>query len=488
MRNEPFYSIILILAIFFASIGGIFAQITLKGRIVDALGNGIRGASITFFDAAGTQQDDCSTNSRGEFSLATRAFVAGRQIRIEVRAEGFDDYKKDYTLRTGDFRTITLTPLFFIRGTVKSDEGFLLKDAMITVYDQSNPDKVIFNKPTDEKGAFESEKLFKKGQKLIISVSKPGFAEGTEEIEIKSREFETVHFVVDRRLFISGYVVDSVTRQPIQGADVFFFNRNDGRAIKTVKTNQSGYYDFDAPFTPGEVIRVRIEKNPDYAPVEKTLSIIKHEIAPPRLDFDFPKWEDRGLKIDFRIKNKKFKPIETAEIRWIDGRGQEQKKYTSVAGEALVTIRGYKPGTKIDFRVNKPGYREELFFHNMATQIEFKEVTLEKLNSCQCWLYAAIGLAAVSATGFVTGEISYKKHKEIKNLDFQDDYDQAKLKRRIGRVAGGLAIGAFTGWLICKSQEKKKNMKIEQKRKRMSATPWTPLDAPGIQIGVAFRF
>ncbi|MDP1817126.1 MAG: carboxypeptidase-like regulatory domain-containing protein, partial [Leadbetterella sp.] len=250
-------------------------------------------------------------------------------------------------------RPISQSALVGIKGRVKSDESIFLKDVTISFAEAESPDIALDNTSTSPAGFYQSEKSFRKGQRILITARKTGFAELTKTIEITGSEDATVDFILDRRLFIAGFVRDSVSAQALPGADVFFFNK-DGIVIKSVKTNQSGYYDFDAPFTPGEVIRLRIEKNPDYMPIEKTLAIIKHEIALPRLDFDMPKQEDRGIKLGFRVYNKKGKPLEGVEISYFDR--MEKKLMLPVNGAVLLNIF-QKQGTKMQFKFFKPGYR-----------------------------------------------------------------------------------------------------------------------------------
>lgn len=468
---------------------GINAQsVLLQGTVKSVQGTAIRGASVTFFDAEGNELEDCSTNSSGKFT-STQRYAVGKKVIIEVKADGSETFKKDYVLRTGNFNTISLKALLKIKGVVKSDEGLFLKDVVISVYEDENRDPMLANTLTDAAGFYSTERKFMAGQTVLVVARKTGFGETFKTAQVAPDG--SIDLVLGRRIMIAGFVLDSVMKLPVVGAEVSFFNR-EGIKIDAVPTNQSGYYDFDAPFTPGEVIRVRVEKRPEYAPVEKLLPLVKHEINTPRLDFDLPKWADRGIKVGIRVYNRQAKPLKGVTLTFFDR--ENNTVVTPENGEVILNIHK-KPGEEIMIRAMKKGYKELPVNHNLGNKLEYLDFQLERNRSkCACWLWGGLGGLALSGTGFLLYNDAYQEHQDTRNTDRNTAFDKAKIWKPVGVIAGGAAVGSFVMFAVCKAREAKQLKEEEalKRKKNKRKTSFVPLlpssqDA-GLQIGIAYQF
>lgn len=462
-------------------------SVLLRGKVVSnqSAATPVRSATINFYGPDNQLLDDCSSNSRGEFISTVRVAV-NQEVTIEVVCAGFESFRKVYNIRTGDFGTIRLEPLRELRGVISSDEGKPIDGAIITVYEDINYEKSIGTPVnSDNKGQYRTEKILKSGKTVYIKVKRIGFEETDKTIKVTGENEIKMDFILNRRIFISGQVIDSVTRQPVVGADVSFPSK-EGQRIKPVKTNQDGYYEFSAPFVPGEVIQIKVELNPLYAPIEEKMSIVKHEIAPSRLDFDLPKWEDRGLKVGFRVYNSKGKPLSNVNIIYFDRK--QRNEITGENGEAIAGVYGKIPGQKIEFRFSRPKYKERKINHTLLKDFEYVDIYLEKTRSrCNCWLWTGVGLGVVSLSGFTGEYIKYQDHKGIKNLSRDADYQDVKTLAYTGYISGGLSVSAFVGYFVCRKKEKEDEERAIKRpvRPRVGWLPYTP-GGGNAQIGFTY--
>ncbi len=457
-------------------------QIALTGRVLSAQGSPVRGAEVSIYDLQNQPLDDCTTNSKGEF-VSSRIFKSGQQMRFEVSASGYENFvSKDITLKNGRYGTVTLNALSEIKGSIKSDQNGYLQGVTVAFFDQTGANQIGVA-TTDVNGAYKSGNLFKGGETILVKAKKPDYSEGSKTIRAAVSGTVTLDFILETRTNISGFVVDEVTLDPVAGAEVSFFDR-DSRLITTRTTNQSGYYDFDNPFTLGEIVRVRIEKK-DYRPGENTIIISK---GINRLDFKLLKKIDEGIKVIVRVYNRKgTKPLEGAKISF-QNRGS-QEKTSSRDGETDFRIN-QRGGYDLPLRIRKPGYREWSIKHRLTEDVDnyvdinlFKEKTI-----CPCFLYSAIGLAAVSGTSYYLVKKPYDAQKDIKNPERLNDYDEAVRYANIGNITAGVAGAAFTGWVVCKMIEKKRLKEAGNSRQRTGFSPLLPSGDPGFRLGIAYTF
>lgn len=457
-------------------------QIALTGRVLTAQGAPVRSAEVSIYDLQNQPLDDCTTNSRGEFASG-RIFKSGQQIRFEVSADGYESFvSKDITLRNGRYGTVTLNALSEIKGTVKSDQNGYLQGVTLAFFDQTGASQIGVA-TTDVNGAYKSGNLFKAGETILVKAKKPDYSEGSKTVRAAAAGSVTLDFILETRTNISGFVVDEVTLDPVSGAEVSFFDR-DSRLITTRTTNQNGYYDFDNSFTLGEIVRVRIEKK-DYRPGENTIIISK---GINRLDFKLLKKIDEGIKVIVRVYNRKgTKPLEGAKISF-QNRGS-QEKITSRDGETDFRIN-QRGGYDLPLRIRKPGYREWNIKHRLTEDVDnYVDINLFKEKSiCPCFLYGAIGLAAVSGTSYFLHKKPYDAHKDFNNSERLDDYDKAVRYANIGNIAAGVAGAAFTGWVVCKMIEKKRLKDAGSNRQRTSLSPLLPAGDQGFRLGIAYTF
>lgn len=482
MKQLPKIRILLVLSV--CCLFTVFAgaqQVNLNGRIYTKQNQPIPGAKVSFFNTAGALLDDCFTNSRGEFNVQNnRAFRRGLVVRVDVHAEGYDVFTREYTLSRGRFGTIQLDPLLKIKGVVKSDQGAYLDGVTVSFFDQSGNQRGVAVSSIN--GKYESEPLFRSNETITVTAKRPDYSEESKTVQVRSAVV-VADFVLETRTVISGFVLDEVTLDPVPDAEVSFFDR-DSRLITTRTTNQSGYYDFDNPFTLGEIVRVRMEKK-DYRPGEETIIIAK---GINRLDFKLLKKIDEGIKVIVRVYDRKGdKALEGVSISY-QNRGARETQ-TAPNGETQFRIN-QRGGFDLPMRINKPGFREMQVTHRLREDEDnYVNINLLKAKTiCPCFLYGAIGLAAVSGGSYWLSRKPYNDYKDFKNLDRQADYDTANRYVRIGTVTAGAAGAALAGWLICRGVEKKRIREMSKGRRRIGLSPFVPADGAGYQFGLAYRF
>ena len=466
-------------------------NMTLDGRLRSSNGTRISGAKVSIFDAGnGTLLNTCYSNAQGVF-ISERVLRLNQRIRVEIAADGFELFTRQYTIRSGRTGWINLTtstrPVIravSIKGTIKSDQVSLLKDVIVSFY-YWNQEKAEDNDISDEKGQYNSEKRFKIGDKIVVVAKKTNYSEESKTIEIKDDRDVTVDFVLKTRTYIAGFVADARTGQFLQDAQISYQSK-EGPFNSVIRTNQSGYFDFDvpAPFNPGDQITVRVEKE-GYAPEEKRPTITTSE---NKLNFLITKWQDKGIDLGIRVFNKKNKPLRGVEISYFDI--DTNTVLTPEDGAVLLNIKK-APGDLIHFDLLKSGYKLEPREHTLRKELQYIDIKMEKAGSkCPCWLYTGLGLAAVSGTGYLLYDSKYKKADNIKNPNWESDYKKSTTWLRVGTISGGLAIGALTGSLICLTKEARNYREAEAKRRRTGFAPLIQADdaSQSLQLGIAYTF
>lgn len=372
-----------------------------------------------------------------------------------------------------------------ISGTVKSSQGPLLEGATISFY--SSEDQSLGNNcTTDREGRFKSEKIFKIGQTVVLKISKPGFAAKslrhiTENLNGISK---TDDINLDPKTVITGFVIDSVSTETIQGAVVSFYDK-DNKLIQSRSTNSEGYFNFETDFTYGEIIRIRVS-NLNYFPREQTLRIVKPEREDNRMSFRIPKISDSGMKVVIRVTDsKKNKALPGVKLSYFDGRAYRDT-IVSASGETQLKNIFQQPGTRLDLRLRKPGYREISAKPTLAVDLNYFEYRMEKERAfpvCKCLLGGGISLGVFSGAMFLASKSAYKAYKPFTNPQRDQDYDKANLRLRISAVSGGAAILALAGWQLCKHRERKKE------KASGTTQPIGYIDASGnTQFGVVYYF
>lgn len=483
MKKVLFFNLLL-LALLTGMPAAVAQKVVLSGRVHTEQGNPVSGATLTFYNNQNQRLGDCSTNSSGEFRLDDRQFQRGMTIRAEVSADGYQTFSREYPLRTGRFGTITLKRLTGsrIRGTVKTDQGAYLQGVTVTFTEPSGEKRGVSN--TDVNGAFQSDAVFKNGETITVTAQRPDFSVVEKTVRTGASGFVTVDFILETRTNISGFVIDSVSLEPVAGAEVSFFDR-DSRLITTRTTDQRGYYDFDNPFTLGDIVRVHLDKR-DYRSKEQTIIIAK---GINRLDFKLLKKIDEGIKVVVRVYSRKGrKPLEGAKIAY-QNRGS-QERLTNRDGETQFRIN-QRGGFDLPLRIIKPGYLELKGSYRLTEDIDnFVDVGLYRDKTiCPCFLYGGIGFAVASGASYGLSRKPYNDYKNYENLNRQDDYDKANRLVRIGTVAAGAAGASLTAWIICKVSEKKRlQRQNEALRNGISLAPVLPSADQGLQLGVSYRF
>ncbi len=97
MKNSLFWAVVLGLALFAPVVGAQTVLGTLEGRVTDAAGKPVPGASVSVTSDETGQKRDATSNATGEFSIAQ---LPPGPCRLEVEKSGFGSYSQNLTVLT----------------------------------------------------------------------------------------------------------------------------------------------------------------------------------------------------------------------------------------------------------------------------------------------------------------------------------------------------------------------------------------------------
>jgi hypothetical protein len=348
-----------------------------------------------------------------------------------------------------------------INGIVVSSEG-AIQGARVDFYDLGN--QLLENSITGTNGKFKSEKGITIGQKIKVRVSKTGYETLEKEYSVTNTGDAGRFLLQLKKLFISGFVKDSITQDPLQDAQIFFYD-DQSRLIQLKSTSSMGYFDFETNFIYGQRIIVKVYKK-GYLNKEQTLTITSDGVN--RLDFLLPDVNSTGLKAFIRIKDKKTgKALGGALVQYLDVRKRTYvDTIVSVKGE--VELKLYqKPGTILDLRISKPNYRtikdQKILSEDPLLNVyEYALKSNQRFTLGSGLLIGGSACALVSVGMYISSNSKYESYKDFYNENRDDDYNKAKTHRTIAGVTAGVATGAFIGYVIYKIKQKKKEHALEQ--------------------------
>lgn len=503
------------------STGALAQPLPLTGTVVTARSNNaIAGSTVAIYDqASGDLIETCTANAQGKFR-STHLFERGETIRVEFSAEGFVGDTKNYTIKSGKTGNVPLqreagapppqgqNPAprptgtgaggggakgIAIKGVVKSDKSEYLKGVSVTFSRLEQEDVIVDSDESRGNGSFQSEPSFKKGDEVIVVLKKDGYSEERIQVSLRNRSRDTtIVCVLKTRIFIAGHV-DHTSGTALHGVQLSYQTKN-GPFVQAVTTNHLGYYDFDVPtpFAPGMDITIRAEKE-GYKPEMRTHNI---KLQENQVNFIMKRWIEVGIEQGFRIFDEKNRPLKGAYLMYYDLDSMKTIRVPVPDNGVLVRKIKTEPSKTVTFDVERKGYKNpppiKITFGDDGL-LQYEPVYLAKNSSnCPCWMYATIGLAGVSGTLYAVSSAKLAKHEEPNNPDPRGDYNTGITQRRIGTVVGGLALGAFTGWIICTAKESAATA-VDTERARQSHSglvPWSPPpgEAQGFHIGIAYRF
>ena len=373
-----------------------------------------------------------------------------------------------------------------IQGTIKSTQGVVVQDATVSFFNaQQQPLGTCIS---ESDGHFKSEKLFKADQTVTIKVTVPGFSDKSLTHKVKSQNgaSNAGEIALQPKTIIIGFVTDSVTLEPVQGAEVSFFDKNN-QLIQSRSTNSKGYFDFETDFTYGEIIRVRVSKL-YYFPREKTLRIVKPDRDENRVDILLPKIEDTGIKVTLRVFDRTTnKPLGGAKVRY-PMRGANKDTVTATSGEVLLNIF-QQPGTRLNLRIQKSKFKEIIANPALAMDSNTFDYWMEReyhFPLCKCLYGGSAGLAILGTTTYFLSKKAYKNYKSFDNTEPLNDYHKANTLLRTSVISGGVAVLLLGSGLLCNHLDKKK----ESGPPRTGAVlPQGYIDPFGnVQIGITYHF
>lgn len=492
--------------------GLVMAQtVALTGNIVSrSTQRAISNADVSIFES-GTDNllDQCRSGSDGRFS-SKNLFAKGQKITVSVTANGFTTVEKEYTINTGKAGKIEMpaapvspnrptgqtgasqTPanLYRIRGTIGSDEPALLKGVNVVFFKEGDDEEnLLDSKETNEKGQYESEPRFKKGDRIVVRVKKNGFTEQQETAVFNENKDVVKGFTLKTRTFIAGSVLKS-NGQPLDKAQISYQTK-DGPWIDIIKTNTKGYFDFDvpAPFKPGETLNIRTEKD-KYKPVT-----IKHTIvlAENQVNFVLKQWLEEYTPINFHILDRKGRKIKGANISHYDDVDSFKTLINNIRDVNPYQLKvKTEPGKDITFTISKKGYADYPQPYTLKKDGKVQDIFIKmekSKSSCPCWLYAGLGIGAGSLTMYSLSYLSDKKYDDFNNESRQSDRTRSTNQLMAGHITASLSALAFISWRICEKKQKDREEGDVHRRARTSFVPFIKQDlAQTVQIGIAYRF
>lgn len=373
-----------------------------------------------------------------------------------------------------------------INGVVKSAQGLFVSEATVSIHNQQ--DELLKTVTTSADGQFKTDKSFKADQTVIIKVSKPGFSDKSVTHRVRSQNgtSNAGEIQLTPQTIITGFVSDSVTLEPVQGAEVSFFDVS-GRLIQSRSTNMEGYFEFETDFTFGEIIKVRVSKM-YYFPREKTLRIVKPEREENRVNVRIPKVEDTGIKVTVRVFDRKNGKVMTGGKLRYPERGKPKEVLVPANGEVNLNVF-QQPGTRLNLRIQKPKYKEIGANPALALDGNNFDYWLEReyrFPVCACIFGGGIASALFSGGMYLSSKKAYKAYEDTNNDDPESDYDKANKRLKTSAITGGLAAVLIGGGFLCRHIQKKRD---NAPQKPNPVQPYGYIDAFGnAQFGIAYTF
>jgi hypothetical protein len=379
-----------------------------------------------------------------------------------------------------------------ITGIIKSQQGALqgAEVTFLTVNDEfqgnciSGPD-----------GKFKSQYKVQIGKTIKIKITANEYSTFEKTFTVE-RSGNAGEFMLKRKtLNLSGFVRDSVTEAPLEAAEVFFYDES--KLIQSKSTNNLGYFDLETNFTSGQKITIRVSKK-NYYPKEQTLTFAS-EGRNTLPDILLPQVGDRGLRAYISVTDKKKKkPLSGVSVRYLDIKTSSHKD-TIVASNGKVELKLYQqPGTTLELELSKPNYKTLKVYERLSADPLGNSFTyqMEKDRRSALGPVLLIGgstAAVVSVAAYSSSNSKYNSYKDFGNPNREDDYDAAQSSRTISLVSGAVAVGCFTGYIIYKINQRKKEREAELKSKHIGLNRFSlfsPAYASGnVQgIGLAYRF
>lgn len=507
MKSFKLIKIMLTVSAICVFASGLFAQkMALKGTVGYPKGSPVSGAEVSVYDAAkNTLLNKRTTDAQGGFTCDS-VFKGGQRIYVKVVANGFAKFSHPYTIRSGNTGWIVLKPLtiadtdrsntkksstkktattamvekgYHIKGVVRANWKDNLDSVAVffTYNGQDAPIDICF---TDRWGAYESNKRFKKGDKIVVAARKKDYAESARTVDFKEARDYVEDFVLNTQTTIAGNVWDQKTSSPLKDVQISYQIKG-GVINYAIPTNENGDFDFEVKsFAPNDKITVWAKKE-GYVSDERTVAL---PVTIGNLKFDLLNLSIRGVNVEIRTFKKNSKPLGGVKINYVDD--SIRNIIMPFSGVQALNIKK-APGDSVHFYFWKPGYKMTTYKLLLGKESPIIDIKMEK--RCPCWLYTSLGLAALSGTSYGLFSAAYNDYENLKNLDRQKDYKKSTTWLRATTISGGLAVVALASWGVCRTQGSKHIDKEADKRQRTGFVPLFQSDtSQGMQIGLAYQF
>ena len=272
MKNPALISIWLV-GVFLGTMSfDLFAQnpivilITVKEKDSQFNLKGLGNVTISYHDANKGMVGVGATTGEGVYNLDLPAsFKRGGSIRIYAHKDGYIDVDSLYFIKL-DENQLELTMVksgipapekfFSIEFEVKSTENEVVKDADIYVRNLGKEAiKYTFN--TDERGHFQSKRVFKQGDTIIVTAKKNNYLSSLPDTILCGRDSFVTFFLKESKK-IGLWVRDGQSHQALNEVEILC-QSEDGSSIEVTPTKAKGYYLLEIPAS-SELVIVQASK------------------------------------------------------------------------------------------------------------------------------------------------------------------------------------------------------------------------------------
>ena len=383
-----------------------------------------------------------------------------------------------------------------ITGIVKSPAGSV-QNATITFV--SMGDEFLSNCTSGPDGMFKSLYKFQVGKTIKIRVTANSREyDDLEKVYAVEKNGNAGEFMFKRKmLIISGIAKDSVSEVPLPGVSVSYYDESSA-PIQALSTNSEGRFDIETNFRYGQKITVRLFKK-DYYAVEQTHTFSLDGIN-KLADIRLPKIGDRGLRAFITVIDKKNgKPLTGVNIHYLD-RKRSTYLDTLTGSNGKVELKLYQgTGATLEMEISKPNFQTRVISQRLVEELSGNAFTYElekdRHSTLGPLLLIGGGTAALASTAlYLSSNSKYKSYKDFANPERESDYDAAQTRLNIAIATGVVAVGCIVGYVIYKTNLRKKERIAEERNQKKISVKRFSLNSPSYAtagkpiIGVAYHF
>lgn len=321
----------------------LFRSAIIKGVTNNLSGENLRSASIKIIDNSNDDNTYSTiSNSSGQYSINV---TPEREYNITAEKSGYgslDTTTKTLSLNSTNHYTLRMEALASsLMGTIFDQEGNKIKDANITVYNDSRS----YASQSDINGKYF---LDLKYGNYTLEVEKLGYIGNSSALEIAPGQSDTVNMTIEENFSTLSGIVTNESGTALEDGTVTASRSSGGG--RTHNTNQEGAYTI-TNLLPGSYT-ISVNKN-DYEKVT-----IEDQTIPAgasiEKDFQLTLY-DASLKVSVDDGSSSLKDVTISAVN--QETGQSKSSVTNAAGQ--VTIDGLSANTEFEVMPGKLNYFAE---------------------------------------------------------------------------------------------------------------------------------